>query len=389
MTEWLIHRFIKDSERTEDQAVRGRYGTLGSCVGVGVNLLLALVKFLLGTVMGSVAVTADAANNLSDAAGSIVSLVSVRMAQKPVDREHPFGHGRMEYIGALGVGVLILFMGVELLKSGVESILHPALPALDVLPFAILLVSILLKVWLYFFYTKVGKRIDSATLLAAAKDSLSDVLATSAVALSMLAGHFLGWAVDGWMGTVVALLVLKAGVEVCKDTIDSLMGGKPDQELGRRIISLLMDYDQILGVHDLIIHDYGPGRCFASVHAEVPAHGNILTLHEVIDRAEREIGQELNIPICIHMDPIVTGDAEGDRMKDAMTQALHAIDEQLMLHDFRRVPGEETVNLIFDVVVPAGYGDTGTLRKKLEEAAMAIDPRNRCVIQFDLDYYHE
>lgn len=389
MTEWLIHRFIKDSERTEDQAVRGRYGTLGSCVGVGVNLLLALVKFLLGTVMGSVAVTADAANNLSDAAGSIVSLVSVRMAQKPVDREHPFGHGRMEYIGALGVGVLILFMGVELLKSGVESILHPALPALDVLPFAILLVSILLKVWLYFFYTKVGKRIDSATLLAAAKDSLSDVLATSAVALSMLAGHFLGWAVDGWMGTVVALLVLKAGVEVCKDTIDSLMGGKPDQELGRRIITLLMGYDQILGVHDLIIHDYGPGRCFASVHAEVPAHGNILALHEVIDRAEREIGQELNIPICIHMDPIVTGDAEGDRMKDAMVQALHAIDGKLMLHDFRRVPGEETVNLIFDVVVPAGYGDTGALRKKLEEAAMAIDPRNRCIIQFDLDYYHE
>ena len=389
MTEWLIHRFIKDSERTEDQAVRGRYGTLGSCVGVGVNLLLALVKFLLGTVMGSVAVTADAANNLSDAAGSIVSLVSVRMAQKPVDREHPFGHGRMEYIGALGVGVLILFMGVELLKSGVESILHPALPALDVLPFAILLVSILLKVWLYFFYTKVGKRIDSATLLAAAKESLSDVLATSAVALSMLAGHFLGWAVDGWMGTVVALLVLKAGVEVCKDTIDSLMGGKPDQELGRRIITLLMGYDQILGVHDLIIHDYGPGRCFASVHAEVPAHGNILALHEVIDRAEREIGLELNIPICIHMDPIVTGDAEGDRMKDAMVQALHAIDGKLMLHDFRRVPGEETVNLIFDVVVPAGYGDTGALRKKLEEAAMAIDPRNRCIIQFDLDYYHE
>ena len=389
MTEWLIHRFIKDSERTEDQAVRGRYGTLGSCVGVGVNLLLALVKFLLGTVMGSVAVTADAANNLSDAAGSIVSLVSVRMAQKPVDREHPFGHGRMEYIGALGVGVLILFMGVELLKSGVESILHPALPALDVLPFAILLVSILLKVWLYFFYTKVGKRIDSATLLAAAKDSLSDVLATSAVALSMLAGHFLGWAVDGWMGTVVALLVLKAGVEVCKDTIDSLMGGKPDQELGRRIITLLMGYDQILGVHDLIIHDYGPGRCFASVHAEVPAHGNILALHEVIDRAEREIGLELNIPICIHMDPIVTGDAEGDRMKDAMVQALHAIDGKLMLHDFRRVPGEETVNLIFDVVVPGGYGDTGALRKKLEEAAMAIDPRNRCIIQFDLDYYHE
>ena len=389
MTQWLIHRFIKDSDRTEDQAVRGRYGTLGSCVGIAVNLLLSAAKFLLGTLTGSVAVTADAANNLSDAGGSIVSLISVRMAQKPVDREHPFGHGRMEYIGALGVGVLILLMGVELLKSSVDSILHPAPLAFGWLPFGILLGSILLKLWLYFFYNKLGRTIDAATLLAAAKDSLSDVLATSAVALSMLAGHLWGWAVDGWMGLVVALLVLKAGYDVCRDTIDSLMGGKPDQALGRQIIDMLLRYDQILGVHDLMIHDYGPGRCIASVHAEVPAHGDILQLHEIIDRAEREIGQKLNIPICIHMDPVVTGDAETDHMRDAMAEALRTIDPELMLHDFRRVPGEAQVNLIFDVVVPAGYQNVKALREKIEAAAEAIDPRNRCVIQFDVDYYHD
>lgn len=388
MIRWLVRRFIRDADHTEDQRVRGAYGTLASCVGIGVNLLLALAKFLVGVVTGSVAVTADAANNLSDAGGSIVSLVSVRMAQKPVDREHPYGHGRMEYIGALGVGVLILLMGVELLKSGVESILEPQPLSFGWVPFGILLVSIAAKGWLYAFYTRLGKAIDSATLLAAAKDSVSDVLATSAVAVSMLVGYCFGWPVDGWMGTAVALVVLKAGYDVCRDTVDSLLGGTPDKALGQEIIKRLMSYDQILGVHDLMMHDYGPGRCVASVHAEVPADGNILELHEIIDRAEREIGEELNLPICIHMDPIVSGDPETDRAEAAMREYLETLDPALKLHDFRRVPGEKQVNLIFDVVVPAGYGNTADLEKKLGEHARELDRRNRCVIHFDLDYYN-
>lgn len=388
MIRWLVRRFIRDADHTEDQRVRGAYGTLASCVGIGVNLLLALAKFLVGVVTGSVAVTADAANNLSDAGGSIVSLVSVRMAQKPVDREHPYGHGRMEYIGALGVGVLILLMGVELLKSGVESILEPQPLSFGWVPFGILLVSIAAKGWLYAFYTRLGKAIDSATLLAAAKDSVSDVLATSAVAVSMLVGYCFGWPVDGWMGTAVALVVLKAGYDVCRDTVDSLLGGTPDKALGQEIIKRLMSYDQILGVHDLMMHDYGPGRCVASVHAEVPADGNILELHEIIDRAEREIGEELNLPICIHMDPIVSGDPETDRAEAAMREYLETLDPALKLHDFRRVPGEKQVNLIFDVVVPAGYGNTADLEKKLGEHARELDGRNRCVIHFDLDYYN-
>lgn len=388
MTKWLVRRFIHDAEDTGNQRVRGAYGTLASCVGIGTNLLLALAKFLVGIATGSVAVTADAANNLSDAGGSIVSLVSVRLAQKPMDREHPYGHGRMEYIGALGVGVLILLMGVELLKSGVESILSPQALNFGWVPLGILLMSILAKGWLYGFYTKLGKAIDSATLLAAAKDSVSDVLATSAVAVSMLVGHFLGWPVDGWMGTAVALVVLKAGYDVCKDTVDSLLGGTPDKALGQEIIKRLMRYDQILGVHDLMLHDYGPGRCVASIHAEVPADGNILELHEIIDRAEREIGEELHLPICIHMDPIVSGDPETDRAEAAMKEYLTSLNPALKLHDFRRVPGEKQVNLIFDVVVPAGYGDTAFLERKLAEHARQLDERNRCVIHFDLDYYN-
>ena len=388
MIKWIIRLFIREPENTSDQRVRGQYGTLGSVVGISVNVFLSVVKFLVGTFTGSVAVTADAANNLSDAGGSIISLISIRLAQKPVDRDHPFGHGRMEYLGALGVGVLILLMGVELLLSGVDSILHPVRPAFGWVPLILMIFSILMKVWLYFFYTHVGKKIDASALLAAAKDSLSDVLATSAVALSMVIGVFTAFPVDGVMGVIVAALVLKAGFDVCKDTIDSLMGGKPDKELGRRIIDMLMKYDKILGTHDLILHDYGPGRCVASVHAEVPADGDILELHEMIDQAEREISTELNIPICIHMDPIVSGDPETDRVAAQLNDYLKGRDEGLMLHDLRRVPGAKQINLVFDVVVPAGYKDVKTLEQDICAEAKRIDPCYNCVIHFDVDYYH-
>lgn len=388
MIKWLVHRFIHDADDTENQRVRGAYGTLGSCVGIAVNVLLSLMKLLVGLLTGSVAVMADAANNLSDAGGSIVSLISVRMAQKPVDREHPYGHGRMEYIGALGVAVLILLMGVELLKSGVTSILHAETVNFGWVPLTIMLVSIAMKGWLYAFYTALGRKIDSATLLAAAKDSINDVLATSAVVLSMLAGHFFGWPLDGWMGVAVGLVVLKGGVDVCRETIDSLLGGNSNKELGQKVIKLLMRYDQILGIHDLMIHDYGPGRCVASVHAEVPADGNLLELHEMIDQAERQIGEELHLPICIHMDPVVSGDADTAQAEQAMKDYLQSLDPELKLHDFRRVPGAQQTNLIFDVVIPAGYPDEEKLRGELAAYARTLDARNRCVIHFDLDYYN-
>lgn len=384
----MVKRLLRPGESPTDQPVRKRLGTFGSSVGVGVNALLAAGKLLIGTVTGSVAVTADAVNNLSDAAGSVFSLVSMRLAQKPVDREHPFGHGRMEYLGALAVGLLILMMGVETFKSGVKSILAPSAIAFGWLPCALLLLSILAKGGLFFFYRAVGRLIDFPSLLAAAKDSLSDVLATSAVLISMVIGSAFSIPIDGWMGLAVSLLVLKAGFDVVRDTVDSLMGGRTNPELGKEIISRLTSYDHILGTHDLLIHDYGPGRCFASIHAEVPADGDILVLHEVIDRAEHEIGEALNIPLCIHMDPIVTGDAQTDTAHACLTAALKALGGEFMLHDLRMVPGEEQTNLIFDVVIPPGFTDTAHLTAVLTQAARQLDPRYACVIHYDIDYYH-
>ncbi len=380
MNQWLLDRLIGDSDD------RGKIGQAGSATGIVVNALLAVMKFIIGSVTGSVAVAADAVNNLSDAGGSVVSLVTMRIAQKPVDKEHPFGHGRMEYIGALGVGALILLMGFELLKDAVNSILHPSLLAFGWVPFIILVISILMKAWLYQFYKDVGGRIDSAALLAASKDSLSDVIATSAVAVSMLVGHFLGWPVDGWMGLIVAGLIFKAGIDVCKSTIDQLLGGEPDKELGRKIYDMVLAYDNVLGVHDLMVHDYGPGRCMASLHAEVPADGNLIDLHEIIDRAEREIAEKLNIIVCIHMDPIVTGDEETDRAYACLSACLEK--EGLMLHDLRRVPGKEQINLVFDVALPVDYKDVEGLRKRISDAAKEVDSRHVCVIHFDLDFYH-
>ena len=385
----LIKRLLKPGESPEQPAVRRRLGTLGSGVGIAVNVLLSALKLLAGALSGSLAVTADAANNLSDAAGSIVSLVTIRMAQKPTDREHPFGHGRLEYLGALGVGVLILLMGLELLLSGIRGIAHPTMPSFSGLLFAILVISIILKFLLYRFYDALGRFIDASALLAAAKDSLSDVLATSAVAVSMLVARFAGWPVDGWMGTLVALLVLKAGWAVCRDTFDRLLGGKPNHELGRQLLAMIEEREGILGTHDLILHDYGPGRCFASVHAEVPADANLIELHEIIDRAERDIGDKLGIPVCIHMDPVITGDEQADEAAARLNDCLRQVGG-FQLHDLRRVPFADHTDLIFDVTIPADFRDTDGLRNRLEAAARELDPRCRCQIHFDIDYYrHE
>ena len=381
-------RLLKTGESPKEQAVRKRLGTLGSAVGVGVNALLGAVKVLIGSATGSVAVMADAVNNLSDAASSVVSLISMRLAQKPIDKEHPFGHGRLEYLGALAVGVLILVMGVETFINGVRAILSPSAVAFGWLPFWLLVGSILVKGGLFLFYRGVGRMIDFPTLLAAAKDSLSDMLATAAVVASMIAAHGFGVPIDGYMGVAVSLLVLKAGFEVVREMVDTLIGGRTNPELGREIISRLMNYEVILGTHDLLIHDYGPGRCIASVHAEVPADGELLHLHEVIDQAERDIARELNISLCIHMDPIVTGDAATDAVNAHLSAALAAMDGGFMLHDLRMVPGENRTNLVFDVVIPPGFTDTKRLTADVCAAAKELDPRYECVIHYDIDYYH-
>ncbi len=386
MTAWLLKTFVKTPDRVTDPDVRAAYGTLASVTGVAVNLLLAAGKFLMGMLSGSLAIMADAANNLSDAAGSIVTLITTRLALKPVDQEHPFGHGRMEYIGSLAVGALIVVMGLGLMRDGVTSILHPEPLTITPLVVGILAASIVLKGWLYFFYKKLGKAVQNGTLLAAAKDSLGDVLSTGGVLVSVLISLCFGLNEDGWMGVIVALVVLKAGVEVCRDTVDSLLGGKPDPEKTRQIREMLLSREGILGVHDLVLHDYGPGRCIASVHAEVSADCDVVAIHEVIDDAEREIGDKLHMAICIHMDPIVTGDETTNRVRSQMETFLQNTDPCLSLHDFRMVPGQGHINLIFDCVTPAGYKGRDELLKALSAYALSLDSRYRLVVQFDTDY---
>ena len=387
MTQYLIHRFIRDPENTADQSVRQAYGTLGALTGMILNLLLSGVKILLGLLSGSLAIVADGVNNLSDAGGSLISLAAVRLAQRPTDEDHPFGHGRVEYLGALGVGILIAVFGLELLKTGIESILHPGDVAFSWLTVALLMVGILVKLWMSRFYRQLGQKTNNPTLLAAAQDSLSDVLATGAVLVSALVGHFTGWPIDGYVGTAVALLVLKASWDVLKETVTSLLGGKPDLETGLKIKEMMLGYDGILGIHDLVLHDYGPGRCMASVHAEVPADCDLVATHEIIDNAEREIMEQLHIPICIHLDPIVTGDEKTETAKRQMQEYLASLTPKLMLHDFRRVPGEKAINLVFDVVLPPSLHDRKPVLDGIQAYAKTLDPRYRCVVHFDLDYF--
>jgi cation diffusion facilitator family transporter len=387
LTGWLLKRFVRNNQDTGNQTVRTAYATLGTTAGICINVALSLTKFLVGLLSGSVAVTADAANNLSDAGGSIVSLVSARMAQKPGDRDHPFGHGRMEYIGALGVGIFILLMGFELLKGGIDNIITPSTPDFTLITFIIMIGSVLTKGWLYFFYMKLGKAIDSQPLKAASKDSVSDVLATSGVLIGMLIDRLFGIRLDGYMGVLVSLFVLKTGYGVCKETVDRLLGAKPSQEINGKLTDRLLSYEEILGVHDLVVHDYGPGRSIASVHAEVSAKADIVKIHEVIDLAERDISKEMNIPLVIHMDPIVTDDGETLNIIAKMESYLVSVDPRLKLHDFRRVMRSDRITLLFDVVVPSDWKDKDGLREKIEDYARELDSKNECVLHFDPDYY--
>lgn len=387
MIRFLIRHFIPDWENVSNQKVRASFGTLGSLTGIFVNILLSATKFTLGVITGSLAVTADAVNNISDAAGSIMTLVSVRISAKPEDKGHPFGHGRAEYIGALAVGVLILVAGVQLLGEGISAIRSPHAIDSSLLAIILLFLSILAKLWLFAFYRTIARTIDSEALSAASKDSLNDVIATSAVLLSIISERFLPWPIDGWMGLVVAAFVFKAGFSVCKETVDKLMGGMPNPHLVSAINDKMLSYPQILAIHDLVVHDYGPGRCIATVHAEVDAHSDIVAIHEIIDKAERDIEQTLHITICIHMDPIVTDDPVLNRVKKEMVDFLKTINEGLTLHDFRMVPGEHQINIIFDCLVPNDAGlDIPSLKAKIVAFAKSLDPRYQVIVRFDCEY---
>lgn len=383
----VCEKYILKKHGEDETRTREAWGTVGSATGIVVNLLLAAMKFAVGVISGSVAAVADAANNLSDAGGSVMSLLAVRLSSRHETANNPFGYGRMEYLGALGVGILIALMGFELLGSGIDSILHPQDVVFSALSLVLLCVSVLGKLWLYLTYRKIGGPIKNSALLAAAQDSLSDCAATLAVILSMLAARFFGWKIDGVIGVLVSLLVLKAGYDVLSETVSQLLGGKPDHELGEQIVERVLGYEYVQGVHDFVMHDYGPGRCMASIHVEVPADGNLVDMHEVIDRMEREIGEELHVPLCVHMDPVSALRPEELRVKTAIIDFLALQTPPLKIHDFRVVPGQKRINLIFDMVVPPGYSNEDHVMDEIHLLARSMDERYCCVIHCDKDYY--
>lgn len=352
MTDFLVRHFVKNHQDIRDAGVRERYGKLCSLTGMTVNVFLFAIKLAAGTLSGSVSITADAFNNLSDAASSVVSLIGFKWSNKPADREHPFGHARIEYIVSSVVAVFILLMAAELLKTALEKISNPS-PVLFGWPAAgILAFSIAAKLWLFLFNRNLGKRVNSPLMLATAADSLSDVMATSAVLLSSAVSPLIGFELDGYMGVAVAAFIAVSGIKILKQTIDSILGQAPPHELVETIERYIKNYDGVMGLHDLVTHEYGPNRCFASVHVEVDADVDILISHDLVDNIERDIKGDYGIHLVIHMDPIVMNDPFVVRLRQLTEQVVYCVDDTLTMHDFRVVRGATQSKLIFDVVVP-------------------------------------
>lgn len=391
MTQFLIKKFVKDYSNTNDKTVRHCYGMLGSVIGIVCNIFLFASKLLSGLVLNSVSVIADAFNNLSDAGSAIVTLIGFKLASKPPDREHPFGHGRFEYISGLIVSFIIMLVGLEFLKSSIQKIFNPQKIEFSVLSLAILIMSIFVKLWLSMFNKKVGKIIGSKAMEATSMDSLSDVLATSATIVSVIVTALTGKVIDGYIGAVVACIVLFAGYNIAKDTLEPLIGTGIDPELAKNIHDMVLSYEGIEGVHDLIVHNYGPGRSMASLHAEVPANVNIQISHEIIDKIEKEVAEKLNVFLVIHMDPITMNDERVTNIKKSIVDIVKAIDSRLNIHDFRIVDGQEQINIIFDLVVPRSYSDKQKeeLEIQVSKLAKIVDNRYNCVICVESSYIME
>ena len=384
MTNLLLRLFVKDHKNTDDPKVRGAYGKLAGVVGIICNLLLCAGKLTVGLLSGSVAITADAVNNLSDASSSLVTLIGFKLAERPADDEHPYGHARIEYLTSLAVAALILVIGVEFGKSSIEKIIHPESIAFSWVTVAVLVGSILVKLWMALFCNTLGKRIGSATLTATAADSRNDVISTGTVLLGCLAGHFFHWQIDGYIGLLVALFIVWSGIGIAKETISPLLGEQADPELVRSISDLILSHEKILGVHDLMVHDYGPGQCFASVHAEMDSREDPLICHDIIDDIERDALKDLRVHLVIHYDPLVTDDEELNRMRDLVNREIKEISPELALHDFRMVRGPGHTNLIFDLVIPFSMNDQkAELKQRIDKRVQFEGKNYYTVITFD------
>lgn len=387
MIELLSRIFIKNRDKVNDPAVRRAYGTLCSVYGIFLNVLLFAGKYFAGVLSGSVAIVADAFNNLSDAGSSVISLLGFAIAGKKPDLDHPFGHGRAEYLAGLLLSALIVVMGVELGKSSIEKIISPEPVEAALLPALILLASILVKFYMSLYNKAVGKKINSPSMEATATDSLSDCIATTVVLLSMGISYFFHVNVDGWAGLLVAAFIIFAGYNAMRDTLSPLLGKAPDPELVKEIEETALSHPEIVGIHDLIIHDYGPGRGFVSLHAEVNGKGEIFELHDAVDQAEREIREKFGILATIHMDPIDCDNEQLNQLRDAVADKLTEIDPRIKIHDFRMVPGPTHTNLIFDALVPADLkASDGELSKRIAELVHRSWKKYYAVVDIDRSY---
>ncbi len=382
---FLTKIFIKNSDDTTNPSVRAAYGVFGGILGIVCNIVLFGVKFFIGSAMGSIAIISDAFNNMSDMGSSLITMIGAHLSNQRPDREHPFGHGRIEYVSSLIVSFIIITMGFELIKSSFDKVLNPVKPEFSIILTVILVVSVLVKLWMYFAVKFLGKKISSDVLLATASDSLNDVFATSAIILSVILCVFLPPVVDGLMGLVVAIMICISGVKLAWETIGTLLGTSPDPEVAKKISDIILSDEEILGIHDLIIHDYGPGRTLASVHAEVSCENDVIMLHEIIDALEVKIMHETGIETVIHTDPILVGNARVDEHRELVKSVIAEINPDLGMHDFRMTDGENRINLIFDLEVP--FELTDIERKEL----LTIIPEKmkeknecfRCVIKID------
>ena len=387
MTRLLLKLFVKDHENKTDPKVRSAYGKLAGIVGILCNILLFAGKLLVGILSGAVSVTADAVNNLTDASSSVVTLLGFKLAERPADEEHPYGHARIEYLSALGVAAMILVIGVELAKSAWDKILHPTAVTLSPVVVGVLVASVLLKLWMSLFCKTLGKEIGSKALEATATDSRNDVISTVAVLGSLLISHFLHWNIDGYIGMAVALFILWSGCSLGKETVSPLLGESADEELVASIRDLILSHEGVLGIHDLLVHDYGPGQCFASVHAEMDAQADPLLCHDILDDIERHAKEQLRVHLVVHYDPVVTDDGELNRMRALVEQEIKAIEPTLSIHDFRMVRGVKHTNLIFDLVVPFKHkGREMEFKARIDERVQFEDKKYYTVITFESPY---
>lgn len=391
MTKLLVRLFIKNYDNVQDQKVRTSYGVLSSIVGIICNVILFLIKLVVGIVINSVSVMADAFNNLSDATSSIISLIGVKLAGRPADKEHPFGHGRIEYIAALAVSFLIIQVGLTLFKNSFAKILNPEAIVFNPFLIGILFISIFTKVWLMLFNRRLGKLINSTVMLATAADSMGDVLVTSVTVVSTTVAGLTGWQIDGYMGLIVSIFVVIAGIRIAKDTLEPLLGQAVDREVYKSITNLVESYPHIVGTHDLIIHSYGPSHRMATIHAEVPKDISFEEAHDVIDRIERDILEKMDIFLVIHMDPIEINDVVVLEKKELVTKIVQKLDQKASIHDFRMVKTEFQINLIFDLVVPFSYTykEEQKLLTKIIEEVRRHDPKLNCVITIENSYIAE